>query len=176
MININTKNINSEIIGLNQLIEDYTTNYLNLFNTINQLQSSWVGPTAETYFEQIDQDKAKTTKMLNKIKDQNSIYKYIYDSYRKIGNSIKCNLNSKEELIKKVKSCIDKTTEILKIYQTIGVEKSYEERESIIKKKEKTKQILSKYKEIKENINNTYSKIEEIEQEVNIMINRFIEN
>lgn len=176
MININTKNINSEIVSLNKLIEDYNTNYLNLFNNINQIQSSWIGETAEKYFDQINQDKMNTEKLLNQIKSEEEIYKYIYNSYKELGSSIKCNLNAKEELINKVNNCIDKSTEILNIYQSINTSKAYEERDSIIKKRENTKKVLNKYKEVKENIKKVYQKIEEIEQEVNTRIDKIIES
>lgn len=167
MINIDVKEMNNKIIELNNIIDDYNLTYLNLFNSINQLSESWIGNDATIFFTCMEKEKTETTELINRMKYQKEIYKYIYESYREIGNKIKCNLDAKDTIFSKVDNCIDKTKEIINLYQNINITKSYDEKESINKKYESTKRILNKYEKVKENIKKVYIKIEEIEHEIN---------
>ena len=167
MISIDVKNIGYNISKLNKTIEEYESTYLNLFNTTNSIQTLWTGVVAENYFEEINHDKLETQKLIEKIKNRQELYKYIYDSYKELGNKINCNLNAKDEIITKINNCINTSKEILKIYESIDITKNYKEKEKIQKHQETTKKILKRYKTIKENVQMIYSNIEEIEKKIN---------
>lgn len=167
MINIDVKEMNNKIIELNNTIDEYNLTYLNLFNSINQLSESWISNNATNFFACMEHEKIETEELINSMKSQKDIYKYIYENYREIGNKVKCNLDAKDTIFTKVDNCIYKTKEIINLYQDINITKNYEEKESINKKYESTKKVLNKYKCIKENIKRIYGKIEEIEHEIN---------
>lgn len=168
MININVKDLNNEIVKMDNLIDDYNDVYLNLFNSINFLQNYWKGSTADRYFYNVIEEKVETEKLLNEIKLQYNIYLYIYDNYKNIGNKIRCNLDSKETIINKINNCIEKTKEIINMYTVIIDDyNDYEEKNRLIKLKDRMKNVLSKYETSKKTIKETYGKIEDIEQEIN---------
>lgn len=166
MISVNVGELNNHILELNRIIDDYNLTYLNLFNSINQLSDSWVGDMATNFFSSMEKEKNETLEIINRIKKEKEIYKYIYDSYKTLGKKIKCNLDAKEIIVTKIDNCIDKTKEINMIYQSIDVTKNYDERDSIVKKKQDMIKVLDIFNKIKNNIKTTYSKIEEIEREV----------
>lgn len=167
MISIDVVEINDKVVELKKIIEDYNLVYLNLFNNINQLSESWIGSDASKFFTSIEKEKRESSELIERLKIQKDIYKYLYESYKEIGNKIKCNLDVKDVVIAKINNCIDKTKELCNLYKSIIILNNYEEKENIQINYKYTIHVLNKYNELKENIKNTYTRIEEIEQEVN---------
>lgn len=167
---INILKIKSEIDKLNNLIEDYEVNYLNLYNEINKTSSLWQDNNAKKFFKNTDIEKRKTKQFIDEVNSIIDIYKFLVKKYEKIGKKISINIKAKDEVIAELNKYLNQLQNIINYYNKLDLSFCLQERNILLaqnKKLKEEKQIINK---IKEEIKAKYNYIEEIEKEINSKI------
>lgn len=168
MIEINVKDLNENVTELNNIILSYQESDLNLFNMMKNLTLFWQDNHAKIFFDQLEKEQISRSQLIKEIQKRKDIYQYIYNEYHHFGNKIKCNLDAKDVVINKIDNCIQKTKEIIELFNQIDITKNYKGREKIIKDREKMVNILTDYENSKIEIKKFFDQIEKIEQEINL--------
>jgi hypothetical protein len=171
-IEINNEVLVKEINSLSNLITTYEELYTKIFNEFNEISIFWKDNTANEFFKKLEYEKLNFNKEQIKMKNELEVYKYIYNSYKEIGNDILCNLNSKKYIIDKLNKIKEKLENILIEYNDLNTSICIEAEEYLKNEKEKIKEILDTTKLTKNTIENTFKEIEKVEQEVNNKLNK----
>ena len=99
MLEIDLKEINKYILSLNNLIKECEEVELNIFKELDNSTTNWQDNKSLLLADNIISDKEETFFFIEKIKERQDILEYIYNSYLKIGNKIKCDINRKTKII-----------------------------------------------------------------------------
>lgn len=164
MISINIKNINDDISSLNSLISDYYDTYINFFHILNDSENYFKDNTSKILYSKVEEEKKSVEKIILGLKERNNIYKYVCNSYKEIGTYIKVDIDAKKAIIDKIVYCINKTDNIVNLYNTII--NSNTNTTEIEKQKKCIISIRDRYKKLKMNILDLYQKLSNIENEV----------
>ena len=148
---------------LSSIIDKYENNYLQYYNILNHTQDDWFDNKAKIFFETVDDDKKADINTLQEMKTINSIYNYLINNYEEIGQDIYYNPSKKEQILTLLDNIIEQTKIIIKDYNSIGIY-NYSERSLLYSQKNIFMNLLEKEKYIRNRINNTMYKIEDIEK------------
>ena len=164
MISINIKAINDDISSLDNLILDYYDTYINFFHILNDSENYFKDNTSKILYAKVEEEKKSVEKIIFSLKERTNIYKYIYSNYKEIGTYIKVDIDAKNALVDKIAYCINKTDNIVNLYNTI-INNSTNTTE-IEKQKKCIILIRDRYKNLKTNILDLYQKLSNIENAV----------
>lgn len=167
---INILKIKSEIDKLNNLIEDYEVNYLNLYNEINKTSSLWQDNNAKKFFKNIDIEKRKAKQFIDEVNYIIDIYKFLVKKYEKIGKKISINIKAKDEVVAELNKYLDQLQNIINYYNNLDLSFCLQEQNILLAQKQKLKEEKQIINKIKEGIKAKYNYIEEIEKQVNSKI------
>lgn len=169
---INVTHLENEYKKLNNELETFYNNYLNIYNGLNNANNYWQDYHARLFFSSVNGEKNKVNNTYNEINDIKDIYKYLIDEYEFIGKKIKVNLDGKDEIVSKFNNFTDKVNELISIYNSLDLSfcpsianKLYNQKDKLVKIKEEMLSSKNKLKEVLE-------KIESIEDEVNLKISK----
>ena len=165
MININLEDLKINIYNLKKLIREYEIIKLNLFNQLKNSCISWQDNNSLKFEDALVSEKNETELLIDNIKLQTNIFMKLYNSYSKIGNLIKINLNNKQEILYLVNDLILKVKYIEK--QVNGIDSNM-----VYNLKFKLKNIKNNLYLLKKFIKNLYKRIEEIEYNLGVDLDK----
>ncbi len=166
MLEIDLKEINKYILSLNNLIKECEEVELNIFKELDNSTTNWQDNKSLLLADNIISDKEETFFFIEKIKERQDILEYIYNSYLKIGNKIKCDINRKTKIINILNNILNEVDVSLKelgrLNYQIYVEKV--QRELI--------DIQEELITIKTKITNLFNRLNNFETSINAKINK----
>lgn len=166
MIELDIKEIKKEVIILDDLLKKYEEINLNLFNELKDVCINWQDGDSKIFETKIYDEKIETSTLINTLKDTINIFRNIVSSYQEIGQTIKCNLNQKNNIINTINTCLNQANDIIRQYNYINA--SFDSTEQIRLNNQKNKMYLLRDKllTIKEDLIRTCKKIETIETNI----------
>lgn len=164
---INVLELYNEITNLSFLLEEHEKNTINLYRNYSYALDNWKDEKSFKFLSNLEREKAKEENVYNQIKDLKEIYKYIYNSYSKIGNKIYFNEDKKESLVDCLNECLDEIDNIINAYNSVNLE--LYSREYVILENEliKVNELKVQMKELVDSINNVLNNIINVEDTVN---------
>jgi len=167
MININSTEIEKEVTILKQLIEDYEKNYIMLFKELSDTSFYWTEDgNAKAFFNELKFEKEQQKNHYKTLYNTYKIYEYISEKYKTIGRKIYVNPDERDNILAKYNNCINKTTELIVLYEHLDTSFCAPERPLIINQIKKLNNLRTTYKASKEKVKDTLDRIEEIEREI----------
>ncbi len=175
MLKVNLHNIKTIISGrnnINTILDNYETDILEIFNTLEDIYTNcWQDGISLRFKDEMIIEKSNSLKFLSCLQERKSLITYIYNSYLKIGMTIYYEKNNKVAYLNNLKNIISslKVTEnnLSNIYISGNTYANNNIRET-----------LRKLKNIRYKLNNYYIKvtnlikqIEEIESSIKAKIN-----
>ena len=166
MLEIDLKEINKYILSLNNLIKECEEAELNIFKELDNSTTNWQDNKSLLLADNIISDKEETFFFIEKIKERQDILEYIYNSYLKIGNKIKCDINRKTKIINILNNILNEVDVSLKelgrLNYQIYVEKVQRELINI------QEELIT----IKTKITNLFNRLNNFETSINAKINK----
>lgn len=166
MLEIDLKEINKYILSLNNLIKECEEVELNIFKELDNSTTNWQDNKSLLLADNIISDKEETFFFIEKIKERQDILEYIYNSYLKIGNKIKCDINRKTKIINILNNILNEVDVSLKelgrLNYQIYVEKVQRELINI------QEELIT----IKTKITNLFNRLNNFETSINAKINK----
>lgn len=168
----NIKMILSGKNGINTILDNYETDILEIFNTIEDIYTNyWQDGISLRFKDEMIIEKSNSLKFLSCLQERKTLINYIYNSYLKIGMTIYYEKNNKMSYLNNLKNIISslKVTEnnLGNIYVSNNVYAN-----------NNLKETLRKLKNVRYKLNNYYIKvsnlvkqIEEIESGIKAKIN-----
>ncbi len=167
MININSTEIEKEVTILKQLIEDYEKNYIMLFKELSDTSFYWTEDgNAKAFFNELKFEKEQQKNHYKTLYNTYKIYEYISEKYKTIGRKIYVNPDERDNILAKYNNCINKTTELIVLYEHLDTSFCAPERPLIINQIKKLNNLRTTYKASKEKVKDTLDRIAEIEREI----------
>ena len=168
MIDIDLTKLKNEIDKVKVIIDEYEEIQQNIFNQLKDSCINWQDGNSLVFEEKTYHEKQESELLLLSLKNKKEIYDFIYNSYSEIGKKIKCNLESKKNVLSSIENCISKTSIILNDFNKIDTSFYYYEKNDICKQKNCIKNIHRSLTNIKNSISKMYA--EKIEKEILIKI------
>ena len=168
----NIKMILSGKNGINTILDNYETDVLEIFNTLEDIYTNyWQDGIALRFKDEMVIEKSNSLKFLACLQERKKLINYIYNSYLKIGMTIYYEKNNKMAYLNNLKNIISglKVTEnnLSNIYASNNVYAN-----------NNLKETLRKLKNVRYKLNNYYIKvtnlikqIEEIESSIKAKVN-----
>jgi len=170
---INTQVLNEKINKLDERIEYYENNYLNYYNKIKEMEKLWSNDKGKLFMQKVSGEEKQSKTICSDLKEINTLYKYIYTSYKDIGMKILVNLEKEEEIFNRINKCIEQNKTILSLYKILDKTNYTPEQKSLIYAEEiKIKKQLETTVKIKESIKDIYKTIKEKESNINKKISK----
>ena len=167
MININSTEIEKEVTILKQLIEDYEKNYIMLFKELSDTSFYWTEDgNAKAFFNELKFEKEQQKNHYKTLYNTYKIYEYISEKYKTIGRKIYVNPDERDNILAKYNNCINKTTELIVLYEHLDTSFCAPERPLIINQIKRLNNLRTTYKASKEKVKDTLDRIAEIEREI----------
>ena len=116
---INVKNIEKNINDLNKLVAIYENNLLNYHNIFSEINKFWIGDKAIRFFDKTNIEQQKINNNIHELKSLISIYQYIVNEYRNIGNNIIIDLRKKDLVNANFDEIIGNIRKIISLYNNI---------------------------------------------------------
>lgn len=169
---LNTKNLKIELNNLNEFIEEYETNYLNLYNEISNIPLYWKDNKSIAIVKDISLYKQKIKILIDEIYHLQDVYVEILESYSTFGEKIYFDLKNEDNLITNYDSYISELEKIINSYKNLDLNFCLEESQQIINEKNLLLKNKETIQQIKENTLEVINNIEEIEKEIKLKISR----
>ncbi len=164
---VNISSLKQEIGKLKNIIDKYEETNLNIYNAFSYASSFWSDINSKKFFSDIESEHQQVNKIIEEFNEFQDIYQYIIDSYEKIGNYCKYDLNYKEKVISAIESYIEKLKIVIKYYNQLDLSFCADIASQILGEKAKLMTNLEKINSSLYNIKKFYEEIEEIDQQVN---------
>lgn len=173
MVRIDISRLKTELIKLNQLLEEIEENSLHFYNTLSSVSFFWKDHYSTLFNETINHEKIDIQNTILEMKSLKQVYEYLIEQYQEIGKKIKVDFEMKMEVLLKIEKHIDLLTEIIHSYENLDLSFCYSERSYLLKEKQALKQTKEKVQNLKIAVKEMFKKMEEIEKHVSVKLNRF---
>lgn len=169
MIAVNVENLEILISKLSKLIEEYENNFLSIDREYDIIKENFKSKKMQLFYNELEDGKVKTKKVIVTLKEFLKLIQEIYNRYKEIGNNINIELDSKEIIL-------NKQEEIKKNYErVINISNSLQESEekvTVLREVIKIKKEEKKFLQIKNEIENFYVNIDNIENDIKAIIEK----
>lgn len=169
-VNIDISMLEGVLKQLNQTIEEYEQIDKNILNALKNSSFFWNDNIAKTFFNEIDKEHLNNEKVITNLKNNSEIIAYIINSYSSIGKKIKCNLNSKDLIINKIKNILYNINDILVSYGYLNTSFCPYESYLLYEEKKKINVAYNTLNTMLNNITNNFKKMEQIEKNIKLKI------
>lgn len=168
----NIKMILSGKNGINTILDNYETDVLEIFNTLEDIYTNyWQDGIALRFKDEMVIEKSNSLKFLACLQERKTLINYIYNSYLKIGMTIYYEKNNKMSYLNNLKNIISslKVTEnnLSNIYVSNNVYANNNLKETLRKLKNVRYKLNNYYMQV----SNLVKQIEEIESGIKAKIN-----
>lgn len=169
---IDLKELQLKIDSIDKTINEYESNILNLYNQLLSTSIYWKDKRSLKFNEKVTLDKKQANIKLLELKSTEETLKYIISKYENIGQKIKFDLKGKEKINKLLDDYILQLEKILDQYEQIDLSHFNELRVKLTKQELVLKELKNNMKTIKDNINEKFNKLEEIELQIAQRLNK----
>ena len=169
---INISEIYNGIANLSFLIEEFEKNYLTLYKSYYDALSSWNDNNSIKFSSHLEQEKVKMENTYSEMQELNDVYKFIYDSYSKIGNKIYYKNETSETMLNYLDDCINEIQDILYLYNQLSLEQYSQESFLMNNQESEIRELLETMNEIKNDIRNVVDIINDTENTVGEKISK----
>jgi heme oxygenase len=164
---IDISNLNNEIRQLSKAIDDYESTILNIHNTIKDVSFYWDDKISRRFIKSNETDKLSDRKKIEELVQIKETYQYIVGKYSELGKKIEYDLSNEQLVDKAYSNYIKLLDEALAMYNKIEISLYPEEERYIKDSKQRVVNLKSKMEQERTLVNKAYSKIKEINTEVN---------
>ncbi len=172
MIEVRVKELETIVNKYNCILDQINENNTNLFGCFTDISKYWNDDRKINLYTSYKLEKNRIIKLTDNIKEVKEVYEYLYNAYSTFGEVIKCNLDSKDNIIYKLDKIINQIQNLIYQYDNLGDISSYYNSHKIYTQKSKLLDILDTYKTIKSKITADYDSIKEIETEAQDKLNK----
>jgi len=166
MVKVNTKALKEMIDQLSELQNLHKEATLDLFKTVEHLSLFWQGDQAVLFFVKIREEKNNAEKIRNNLKKRENIYRYIYQEYSRFGQTIACDYESKDALIKKLDYGIEQLNLIVNRFNNLYTFFNFSQKEAVVAQRSTVTQVRNTWQSYRSKLNQFLIKVENIEAEV----------
>ena len=167
MLKISSEEIVNEVLLLKNLIEEYENNYIYLFKELSDASFSWKEDVhAKEFFTALKYEPNTEINYYKTLIKIYNIFEYISKKYKAIGNRISINIEDRGNILAKFNNCINKTNELIVLYEHLDTSFCPYERQLISNQIKRLSNLKEKYKYTKSIVKSTIDEIEAIEKEV----------
>ncbi len=157
---------------ISKSLDNYESDCQNFYNELNNASSYWEDEHAKKFFDSVLQEKIKIDTMQNEILSIKDVYKYMVESYEKIGNKLEFNLDLKEDTLYRIDTYIVKLENIISSYNSLNLSFCSKEKQTIENHKQKLIREVEYVQKVKENLKKTFGQIEEIEKNIQYKLSK----
>lgn len=165
-------NLKEQLSKFEKKLEEYDTNYLNIYGNLGNSKTSWQDAKANDFFSVCDEKKVKVQTLIDSSYDLIGIYKFVVSKYEKLGDEIKVTLSEKNTILNSIDEYLREVDNIISHYQRLSLWFCPNEAYTIRGQLSKMKTNKGKIEDLRKEIKDIYSLIEQTEQEVNTKISR----
>lgn len=166
MLEVDVKKIKEYNLLLSNLIQSYITNQQNLEFHYKDLLSHWINNKATTFFSKVDSNNIDNKKLINNLEDVLKTSQLLVQNYEANGVYIECDLESKDYIVNKLDTYIQKLTTLYVNLNNLGDVSFYPKRKVLYNEKKNILNECHVFKDIKDKTKRTYSTIINIEKEI----------
>lgn len=166
MVTVDVSKLNSLISDFDAVTSQIKLNNDDISKNFYDLSKNWNDQRFAKMNSKFNNEMNSYYRLEEDVNSQLDIYRYIASRYSKIGSKIKCNLNSKGQALSKLDNIIDQLNTIIWQYDNLGDISKCPLKEKIFDQRDKLKECLDSFKEIRSSINNKYKYIDETEENI----------
>ena len=138
-----------------------------LFKELSDTSFYWTEDgNAKAFFNELKFEKEQQKNHYKTLYNTYKIYEYISEKYKTIGRKIYVDLAERDNILAKYNNCINKTTELIVLYEHLDTSFCAPERPLIINQIKRLNNLRTTYKASKEKVKDTLDRIAEIEREI----------
>ncbi len=172
MIEVRVKELEVIVNKYNNILEQLNENNTDLFGCFTDISKYWNDDRKNNFYTSYKLEKNRIIKLTDNIKAVKEVYEYLYNEYSAFGEVIKCNLESKDNIIYKLDKIINKIQNLIYQYDNLGDISFYYNSHKVYTQKSKLLDMLNTYKTIKSKIIADYDSIKKIEKEAHDKLNQ----
>lgn len=169
---IDLKDLKLKINSLDKTINEYESDTLNLYNQLLSTSIYWKDKNSLKFNERVSLEKKQANIKLLELKSVEETLKYLISKYENIGQKIKFDLKGKEKINKLLDDYILQLEKILEQYNQLDLTNFNELSVKLTNQEVVIKELKNDMKIIKDNINEKFNKLEEIEIQVAQRLNK----
>lgn len=163
MIEVDVFSLKDLVSGYARIVKTIEENNTGLIGNFNDLEKKWHDQLSLKIKHSFYEEKNRILNLESNVRTQLNIYTYLFNEYKKIGDKIKCNVESCDLIIAKIDEIIDIIKDIL--VQINDLDNS-ENNSTVELKKQEVSIILYDVDELKKSIYAKYEHIKKIENTV----------
>lgn len=157
---------------ISKKLKNYEEDCRNFYNELNNISSYWQDNHAERFFDNVLIEKNKIDTMQNEILSIKDVYKYMVESYEKIGNKLEFNLDLKEDTLYHIDTYIAKLENIIFSYNRLNLSFCSKEKQILENHKQELIREVEYVQKVKENLKKIFGQIEEIEKNIQYKLSK----
>lgn len=169
---VHVKNMKLYTEMLKKKIQAYEENDRNLWNEMNISSSYWQDFRATKFYDSTRTEQVKIKNTIKELYSMQEIYNYFVEQYASIGNHIFFDLDKKDRCIRKLDIFIQKIKEVENLYKNLDTSFCPQEKNFLEKEAQNLNKIRNELQKIKEEVINTFLKIEEIETNIQLKLSK----
>ncbi len=158
--------IETENNKLKKILDDFQTNYLNIYNELESISFIWQGNESNEFNQKISVDKVKLENTYGELKEIDNIYNYLINENQGIGKNIFFDFNKKSKIEDLFNQIATSIADIVDYYDILDTSFCPVEASIINSEKQKLELIEKDLMNIKKDLKNTLDKIEKNENMV----------
>ena len=159
-LQIDIENLKDVITNLNNMVNEYEIIYKNMFKDLKETATYWKDNVSEIFYNELNDEQLKFEKAGLKLSEKIETGNNIIISYSSLGKKIKCNLNSKQDIINKIINIKQQISNLIVNHEKINVPFDVELQEMILKQSQLLKKAEEQIEELKNKIEDDYKSIE----------------
>jgi len=163
MIEVDTTLLKDLVKSYSIALKKLEQNNTDIIHNFNELNKYWQDNDITRLNSSSQLEIQRMLKLEDNIRLQLDFYSYLEIEYKKIGNTIKCNLENRNLIDSKIGNIIDQINDILEQYNNLGDISFYDRAYVIENQKSEMYNLLNTYNSIRSNINNKFETIKIIE-------------
>lgn len=172
MIKVNVDKLKDELRELNTLINDYETNYYNLYNELKNVSNFWKDDKSVKFFSNIDVEKLQVGKLEDEIEDIRNIYNYLIDKYNCIGNDIKIDMDLRDDISLQFDKLLEIIYDGIDNFKSLDFEYCNSIANDVYSNIDNLIYVSNLIVSLKSKVNKKFNLCEEIEKNINLKITK----
>ena len=157
---------------LSKSISSFEDNYLNVYNTLKDVENNWYDYHARLFFNNSAIEKNEINRSIIELYELSDTYKNLINQYKQIGNNIYINLNNKNDILNKFNNFLNIINEIISFFYSLDSSFSSSITYKINKERNRVMEIKKRTINAKNRFKTICDKIENIEKEVSLKLSK----
>ena len=152
---------------LKQLLNEYESNYLNIYNELESTSFIWQGEESNDFNHKVETDKIKLKNTYEELKQLDSVYNYLINDYQSIGQDIFFDMDKISGLNDYFDKTLTSIVSVIDYYDILDTSFCPAEASIIDRQKNEIGQAEKDLFKVKQDTKSTFDKIDKIERTVN---------